>query len=336
MDKYDISVIIPTYKRRYSLKRLLDSFVQATYNKRQFEVIVVDDQSGEDISRLVNQFRDILNVSLLTSRIKERAGARNTGAEASKGDILIFLDDDMELKPGFIEGHLNAHEKWPNAVVVGRIDSACDQNSIWNDLVDRRFDLMKKHVSRSLEDLPFTCTFTGNLSVKKNNFNKIGGFDDKTFGYYGGEDFDFGIRAKAFGIRIVYAEEASALHHEDRMVRKKFMAKIRWAAFSMVNLLNKHKRLVLEEPAMTGFPCSLPGVYTPGGKSWKEMVKKILKTPPVTEAILWLADSAWRFFSKSGGMKLARVGNRFYYERHLCHAVEKIWQMPANGNNQMH
>ena len=88
----NISIIIPTFKRQASLRRLITSILKQNYPLDKFEVIVVDDQSGEDLSGLINDF---CNQNLLCfwirSKTKGRPGARNTGAEKAKGKILIIF-----------------------------------------------------------------------------------------------------------------------------------------------------------------------------------------------------------------------------------------------------
>ena len=327
-----ISIIVPTFKRQASLKRLLESIARQSWPRETLEVIIVDDQSGESLNGVVQEFSNAYAVRWMTSEIKGRPGARNAGAEAANGDMLIFVDDDMELQAGFIDGHVKAHEEFPNCVVSGRIVSARNSTIIWNILLDERFDLHEKHVAKSPDNLEFTCVFTGNLSLKRDIFRKLGGFDEVTFTYYGGEDFDFGIRCCKAGITIVHAHFAVARHFERDVNRRNFAEKTRWAAASMIVLLNKHKKLVLSEPSLAGFPCPLPGVYKPARKTWKAIIWKIFLFPPFLEIGLWMAEFLWRYLNLDIARKIARICSAYYYQRYLCAATKKIWQPPALGN----
>lgn len=88
-----ISVVIPVFNRSWQLKRALDSLRHQTFHG--FEVIVCDDGSTEDISRVVNSFKEFLNICFL--QIPNSGGPakpRNEGLKIAKGQWIAFLDSD--------------------------------------------------------------------------------------------------------------------------------------------------------------------------------------------------------------------------------------------------
>lgn len=85
-----ISVIIPTYNRRDLLFRALQSVQKQSFT--DFEILVVDDGSTEDITGAINAF----DLRLLPSACKGVSGARNTGVHSSGGEWVAFLDSDDE------------------------------------------------------------------------------------------------------------------------------------------------------------------------------------------------------------------------------------------------
>ncbi len=93
-----ISVIIPVYKPTH-----LDVVIQHL-NKiaKSIEVVLVDD-SGEDIPLQVGDNTDITIKLVRHVRNLGRPAARNTGAVYSSGEILVFIDQDMIIAPGFFE-----------------------------------------------------------------------------------------------------------------------------------------------------------------------------------------------------------------------------------------
>lgn len=103
-----ISVIIPTYKNRGGLIRSVESALSQDYNDL-IEVIVVDDNDPQSTFRkhtedLMARYEDNPKVKYIKHEVnKNGAAARNTGLRASKGDLIVFLDDD-DL---FLEGKLS-------------------------------------------------------------------------------------------------------------------------------------------------------------------------------------------------------------------------------------
>jgi glycosyltransferase involved in cell wall biosynthesis len=89
-----ISIIIPTYNHKNELPQCLRSLKKQTY--KDFEIIVVDDGSDYDVSTITNEFPFI---RLYTLKHQGAPAARNFGFLKSKGEYVIFLDDDIILFP---------------------------------------------------------------------------------------------------------------------------------------------------------------------------------------------------------------------------------------------
>jgi glycosyltransferase involved in cell wall biosynthesis len=88
-----ISVVIPVFNRAWQLRRALSSLQDQTY--KNFEVIVSDDGSTEDIAAVVQEFPDTLKIRLLiTENFGGPARPRNIGVQNAQGDWIAFLDSD--------------------------------------------------------------------------------------------------------------------------------------------------------------------------------------------------------------------------------------------------
>jgi glycosyltransferase involved in cell wall biosynthesis len=87
-----ISIVIPVYNRSVLLRRCLESvFVQ---NFSNFEVVVIDDASSENISVVLSHF-DIKRINLIRHpHNRGVSAARNTGVDAARGEYVTFLDSD--------------------------------------------------------------------------------------------------------------------------------------------------------------------------------------------------------------------------------------------------
>jgi glycosyltransferase involved in cell wall biosynthesis len=87
------SIVIPTYDRGDLLKQTLDSLVNQTY--KQFEVIVVDDGSKENIGLIVENFNRLLEISYIRLPCNRgEANAVNIGWELAKSDYIAVINSD--------------------------------------------------------------------------------------------------------------------------------------------------------------------------------------------------------------------------------------------------
>jgi len=91
-----VSVVVPTFNRRETLPRALESIQRQTYD--DIETIIVDDASTDGTRKLVaEQFPSVMYI-----RHEDKRGgsaARNTGIQAASGQYIAFLDSDDEWKP---------------------------------------------------------------------------------------------------------------------------------------------------------------------------------------------------------------------------------------------
>lgn len=117
-----VSVIIPTYKRPDTLDRAIKSVLNQTY--QNVEIFVVDDNNPDTEGRTLTiekmkEFEDNPKVHYI-KQPKNMNGsvARNTGAWASKGEYIAFLDDDDEFLPEKIESQLKRFAELPEEYAV--------------------------------------------------------------------------------------------------------------------------------------------------------------------------------------------------------------------------
>jgi GT2 family glycosyltransferase len=110
------SVVIPTYNRADLLRETLDSVLRQ--DGADFEVIVVDDGSPEDLSRLADEYRT--RVTILRQENAGPSAARNRGAAAARGEYVAFLDSDDVWFPWTLSAYRQAiAERGRPAFVAG-------------------------------------------------------------------------------------------------------------------------------------------------------------------------------------------------------------------------
>src|SRR5579862_6274653 len=115
-----ISVVVPTYNRRARLERVLAGLDRQTLPFDRFEVVIVDDGSTDDTKAwLERHSQRAYHVTVATQQNGGPARARNRGVADAQGELILFLDDDVEPTPELLAEHLKLHDAEPNLVVMG-------------------------------------------------------------------------------------------------------------------------------------------------------------------------------------------------------------------------
>jgi len=114
------SVIIPSHSRRELLRRTLLSLADQTFPAGSYEVVVVDDGSGDDARHMVADLELPYQVKYVRRPQRGRAAALNAGVRAASSGLIIFLDGDVAAGRGLVAAHVRAHER-PRRVVQGPV-----------------------------------------------------------------------------------------------------------------------------------------------------------------------------------------------------------------------
>lgn len=211
-----ITVVIPTHNRAKTIRRTLDSLDRQTTSPDRFEVVVVMDSCTDETADLLANYRCGYGLSIReTAQAKGPAAARNLGASCARGRVLLFLDDDMEAKPGLIEAHLAAHSDRVERVVLGYFPMQPPEPD--DDLFTKASRLWWADGFAARGERGYRFTFkdlcTGNFSLPTALFTAAGGFDERYQGDGAGEDYEFGYRLIELGARFVFVKEAASIHH---------------------------------------------------------------------------------------------------------------------------
>jgi glycosyltransferase involved in cell wall biosynthesis len=202
------SVIIPTRDRAASLIETLDILDVAKRKNKGVEIVVVDD--GSDPPSKLGDERD---VRLVRREARGRSAARNSGAQVAEGDLLVFLDDDMSISPGFLEAHFRAMAEWPGALAVGAVRLPHDALGSPFGRFRQRLEDAGMPTQRGVTGRPNLCG-AGNMSVPRSRFLALGGFDPYLAN---GEDQDLALRHSSDGGLIAFIPEALAIHRDQAL-----------------------------------------------------------------------------------------------------------------------
>lgn len=200
-----VSVVVPVYNDSVRLARCLKVLRAQTYPKETYEVIVVDNASEQDIRGVVCLFPGIVYTC---ENYPGPAASRNKGITLSKGDIVAFTDSDCMPHPDWIEKGIERFFSEPSIGVVGGEIVTYFENPEKPTMVEL-FDRNYFKQRELIKDRHFSAT--ANLFVRREVFARAGLFDI-SFSLCACEDREWGERAHAMGVRLIFADNAVVAH----------------------------------------------------------------------------------------------------------------------------
>lgn len=212
-----ISIIVPTYNRERILNSFFNALEKQKYSSGGFEVIIIDDGSKDSTKKIISERigKKKLNIEYLHQYHRGPAAARNLGVHKARGNILLFLGDDILADKNLIVEHAEWHGKFKkeNIAVLGYVawSNRVKINSLmkWLEESGTQFafnDLKNKKTS------DFRYFYTANISVKKSFITK-NGFFDEDFPFAAYEDLELGYRLEEKGLKILFNNKAIGFHN---------------------------------------------------------------------------------------------------------------------------
>lgn len=224
-----VSVIIPAKNSSTYIKECIESVLNCGYQRDKLEIILVDNGSEDDTAKIASSLADSV---LILPKISISA-LRNRGAETANNEILVFLDSDCTVLDNWLETGIQTlnDESIYKSSIVGS-----------NHLVppDAKW-LEKAWCSQQIKGLTEASHIpSGNLFIKKEIFNKLGGFNESLTT---GEDYDLCQRARKYGL-IISNTDIKAIHHGNPKNLKQMFKREIWHGlgglyFYKNNIINK-------------------------------------------------------------------------------------------------
>jgi glycosyltransferase involved in cell wall biosynthesis len=209
-----LSIIIPTLGRKQELFNTISDLSHQVLPKELWEIIVVF-QNQADIDIFKDKNKDWgIQLKLIYSPAPNASLARNIGLIESKGEIVLFLDDDLKIENhDFLTHHLNAYNSKKIAGVFGQVtDPGVPPRTT------RHKWSYKKHVGWMFfpPNYDKECYIdnggAGNLSVRRDLAMDIGGMDIKYEKGAHREESDFCLRlTREFG-KLFFEPKATVVH----------------------------------------------------------------------------------------------------------------------------
>jgi glycosyltransferase involved in cell wall biosynthesis len=198
-----VSIIIPVHNGSQYLGRCLSAIALSSY--QSCEVIVVDDGSTDDSAEIART--NGARVFALSHK-SGPAAARNFGSEQANGDILFFVDADIVIKEETIAQIVDDFNDQPNVVAVfGSYDDRPEEKDFFSQYKNLQHHFV--HQSSRAEAVTF---WAGCGAVRKEIFDRIGGFDEGKYSRPCIEDIEMGFRLSKMGYGILLDKKLQVKH----------------------------------------------------------------------------------------------------------------------------
>jgi hypothetical protein len=228
-----LSVIVPVRDGAEFLPRCLQSLRASETGGLAWELIVVDDGSTDSSAEIAARFADRL-IRLPTPL--KASGARNRGADAAQGEILVFVDADVCVHPDAL-GRI--YETFSREGDVAAVFGAYDLSPAAPGLVSQYRNLLHHYVHQ--REAGEAVTFwTGLGAIRRELFELVGRFDEgETL-----EDIELGYRLSARGCRIVLRPEIQGTHLKRWTLVQMVFTDVRDRGTPWVRLLLARRRMI--------------------------------------------------------------------------------------------
>jgi glycosyltransferase involved in cell wall biosynthesis len=234
-----VSVVIPTFNRRDSLKRVIDSVL---VDPAAAEVVVVVDGSTDgSIELLEHLSRSQPGIKPLFVEHRGLNAAVQAGVERATSDVVLILDDDLEATPGLASAHARHHRAEPNIVVLGYSPvfhpDAAGERALTASLYGEAYERSCREFERRPQEI-LLHMYGGHMSIRRSACLRVGVYSTDFRERYH-PDREFGIRCLKAGLVGRFDRSLLARHHYARSLSEfRRDARSQGAATAMIHRLH--------------------------------------------------------------------------------------------------
>lgn len=281
------SIIIPVYNRPQEVDELLKSLTRQTY--QHFETLIIEDGSEDDCKKMVDRYRDQLDIRYFYKENSGQGFSRNFGFDRAEGDYLVVFDSDCIIPPHYFKTVNRYLEQHPADAFGGPDRAHAD------------FTPVQKAISYSMTSPLTTGGIRGNkthagtfhprsfnMGISQQVYAKTGGYRITRMG----EDIEFSIRIIKAGFSTTLIEEAF-VYHKRRTNLIQFFKQLHFFGRARINISRFH-------PTEIKFVHTLPVFFSLGLLLfftlpwWNIFLFKLLLIPLMTFFALLFIHAAYQ------------------------------------------
>ena len=243
-ERPNISVIIPTYNRRETLRKCLDALNRQSLSSGDFEVVVVDDGSSDGTEECCRSVNARYSLSCVRQKNSGAGAARRLGVERARGEYLVLFNDDTISSPELLGEHLRVHEaeRQQKVAVLGdfRYPDEARARALTHFLSTQPFLFPQVSLDPGLHSKN-AYFIASNLSVRRDAVLAAGSFDPR---FRVAEDTELGVRLRATGYQVLYHPKALAVHDHLQMTSADLVRRAEIYGQTQLLLFRKHPHLL--------------------------------------------------------------------------------------------
>jgi glycosyltransferase involved in cell wall biosynthesis len=228
----DVSVVIPARNAGSTIERCLAALADQTVSFG--EVIVVDDGSSDGTADIARR----MGATVVTQGHGGAGAARNRGARAASGDLLLFTDADCAPRRDWVERLVAALGE--EGVVAARGVCTSDQDEAVARFAQLEYDEKHRQLARRrYVDL----VSTDSAAYRRETFSEFGGFDE---GFVASEDQDLSFRIARSGLKIVF-EPGAVVTHRHRPTLRGYARRKFWIGYAKARIGRRHPAMLIQD-----------------------------------------------------------------------------------------
>lgn len=290
-ERCKLSIVLSTLGNHAVLRRVLDGYERQDAAPGSFELLVVADRAEPDRQALRRAIGERpYPLRLLTGEVPGLSANRNAGWRAARAPIVLFTDNDTIPLRGLVSEHLAWHGRFPGeeVAVVGPVRWARGIR------VTPFMKWLEHGIQFDFESVPgneasWAHLYGANSSIKRSFLGRVGGYDEERLPY-GYEDLDWGYRAKAHGLRVMFNRRAIVEHWREMTVEH-WQARAPRLAVSEWRFCQLHPEV---EPWFAKKFADAAAV-APGGRRSAAAARFVPRATPWLGRVIWeRADLHWR------------------------------------------
>lgn len=257
----DVAVVVPAYNAADTLPATLAALARQTYDCGRIRVVVVDDGSSDATAAVAAE----AGVTVVRQQNRGPAAARNAGAAAIAGEVLVFTDADCVPDPGFLAALVAPLAADP---MVSGVQGAyrTEQTALVARFAQLEFEDRYRYAAR-FPTLDLVATYAA--AYRRTVFEAAGGFDT-AFSRADNEDTELSYRLCQAGHRLVFAPAATVTHRHPATLGRYWRTKA-GRAFWRLRACRDHPEKLLRDgytPGVVRAQTALAGILAAGLIGW--------------------------------------------------------------------
>lgn len=206
------SVVVPAYNAAATLLQCLAALRDQSIDRAAYEIIVVDDGSTDKTADRASTVLGADHAQVIRAAHSGPANARNIGARAAQGELLLFTDADCEPAHDWLERMTSIFD---DPTVSGAKGAYCSRQRSWVARFVQQEYRDKYDRLRAQPTIDFIDTYSA--AYRREVFVECGGFDP-AFITASVEDQELSFRLAEQGHRLVFVPEAIVYHQHDATI----------------------------------------------------------------------------------------------------------------------